>query len=118
MNLEWFPDSYWAWRLPAGSIGPEDAFTIMRTPDETTVITQDPKPPAPSEVSGPWTMFRIAETLPHDAVGVLAALSQVLARVSIPILAFGSYDTDYVLIPAGRVAEAREALAKAGYVNT
>jgi hypothetical protein len=117
MDLEWFPDSYWAWRLPAGSIGPDDAFTVMRTPDETTVITTDPDPPSPSERSGPWTMFRIADTLPHDAIGILAALSRVLADVSISILAFGSYDTDYVFVPSDRAAEAAEALSKAGYVN-
>lgn len=117
MNLEWFPEEYWAWRLPAGSIGPDDAFTIMRTPDETTVITLDPNPPSPSELSGPWTLFRIADTLPHDAVGILAALSRVLADAGIPILAFGSYDTDYVFVPSGRAKDARLALSQSGYVN-
>lgn len=116
-TLEWFPESYWAWRLSAGSIGPDDAFTIMRTPDETTVITQDSEPPPPAEVSGPWIMFRIADKLPHDAVGILARLSAVLAEVRIPILAFGSYDTDYVFVPQDRVGDARSALTTAGYVN-
>ncbi|NNE69377.1 MAG: ACT domain-containing protein [Rhodothermales bacterium] len=117
MNLEWYPDDYWAWRLPAGETGPSDAFTVMRTPDETTVITTDPGSPADTPRSGPWRLFRIADTLPHDAVGILAQLSAVLADVAIPILAFGSYDTDYVFIPADREADARQALTVGGYTH-
>lgn len=117
MNLEWYPEDYWAWRLPAGETGPDDAFTVMRTPDETTVITTDENPPPEGERSGPWRLFRIADTLPHDAVGILARLSGVLAGREIPILAFGSYDTDYVFIPAEREADARDALSRGGYVS-
>ena len=115
MTLEWFVGSYYAWRLPAGSVGPDDAFCVMRTPDETTVITLDDEPPEGAEVSGPWRMFRIAEQLPHDAVGILAELSRHLAAAGIPILAFGSYDTDYVCVPGARAADAVDALTEAGY---
>ncbi|MFT5143871.1 MAG: hypothetical protein ACI84D_002502 [Thalassolituus oleivorans] len=117
MTLEWFDLPYWAWRLPAGEAGPVTAFTVMRTPDETTVITTDASPPAGARVSGPWTMFRIAEELPHDAIGILAALSRVLADAQIPILAFGSFDTDYVLIPSETVERGRGALVQAGYTH-
>ena len=62
-------------------------------------------------------MFRIADELPHDAVGIMAALSGVLAAAGVPILPFGSYETDYVLVPLDKVPTARDALAAAGYVH-
>lgn len=117
MILEWFEGEYWAWRLPAGKVGPDDAFCVMRTPDETTVITLNPNAPDDAKNSGPWTLFRIAEELPHDAVGILARLSAVLAEARIPILAFGSYDTDYVFIPSDRTGDGQRALDEAGYTN-
>ena len=115
MKLEWFDGAYWALRLPAGSVGPADAFCVMRTPDETTVITLSDRPPVEARTSGPWRMFRIADELPHDAVGILASLSAVLAEARVPILAFGSFDTDYVCVPGELAGIARKALREAGY---
>ena len=115
MQLQWFKGVYWAWRLPAGATGPDDAFCVMRTPDETTVITLSDDPPVEARTSGPWRMFRVDDELPHDAIGILAALSRVLADARIPILAFGSFDTDYVCVPGELQRIARKALKEAGY---
>lgn len=117
MTLEWFEASYSVWRLPAGNPGPVDAFCVMRTPDETTVVTRTGSPPPGIPSSGPWRLFRIADQLPHDAVGIMAALSAVLAQAGIPILPFGSFDTDYVLVPQDAADRARSALTRAGYTH-
>ena len=124
MKLEWFDTRYTVWRMPAdwqASKPVAGLFAVLHTPDEVTVVCPvgtHPHPSSPMDrESGPWSLFRIADELPHDAVGIMARLSGVLAEAGIPILPFGSYDTDYVLVPSAQLEAARAALLDAGYVT-
>jgi hypothetical protein len=51
-------------------------------------------------------------------VGIVAAISGVLAAAGISVFIVSTYDTDYVLVPGARVADAVEALRRAGHQVT
>ncbi|HEY6319186.1 MAG TPA: ACT domain-containing protein [Acidimicrobiia bacterium] len=53
--------------------------------------------------------------LAHDQVGVLASLSGSLAEGGVPIFVVSSFDTDWLLVPAERLADARAVLTQAGH---
>ena len=50
-----------------------------------------------------------------DVTGVLAALSDVLAREGVVLLAVATYQTDYLLVKAEQIDSAIAALKKAGH---
>ena len=62
-----------------------------------------------------WRAFRIGGVLDFSMVGVLAAISAVLAQRSIGIFVVSTYNTDYIFVKRERLDEAVTALAKAGY---
>ena len=62
-----------------------------------------------------WRAFEVEGPLDHAMTGVLASLATPLAEAGVPIFALATYDTDYVLVPAARVADAAAALEAAGH---
>ncbi len=48
-------------------------------------------------------------------VGILADLAGRLAQAGVSILAFSTFDTDWLLVPGARVEDARAALERAGH---
>jgi uncharacterized protein len=118
MHLQWHEARYSIRRGVPGKAAPTGAFAVLRTPEETTIVCDESIPLDEGlQVSGPWTLFRIAGALPHDAIGILAALSARLSEAEVPIFALSSFDTDYVLVPAGKAQTARNALSAAGYTH-
>ena len=62
-----------------------------------------------------WRGMRIEGQLDFSLVGILAKISDVLARAGIALFAVSTYDTDYVLVKDADFAAACDALAAAGY---
>ena len=52
------------------------------------------------------------------AVGVLAEIVDPLVTADISVLAFSTYDTDWVLVPAAQTVDAAHAWRRAGLVLT
>jgi hypothetical protein len=50
-----------------------------------------------------------------DATGMLSAVVAPLAAAGLPVWTAASYDGDLVLVPAGRIQEAADALRRAGH---
>ena len=59
--------------------------------------------------------MRVAGTLAPELVGVMVSLALPLADAGIPILAIGTYDTDYVLVRHSDLENAFQALRAAGH---
>ena len=97
-----------AW--PEGSL-----WSVTRTDREVSVIREaDPgREPVPAESA--WRCLEVQGPIPHDAVGVLAALAAVLRDAGVPILALSTYDTDYLFVPATRTSDAVAALRAASH---
>lgn len=62
-----------------------------------------------------WRCLRIVGPLDLAVTGTLAALVEPLARARVNVVAFSTYDTDHVLVPAVRLVEATAALERAGH---
>jgi hypothetical protein len=112
-------------RLPAGSPRPDWAtglplVSVSTTADETSVICPTSSLPdeLPGEVASPFTVHRVAGTLPMSQIGVLVALLKPLADAGIPVLTVSTFDTDWVLVPAARSAAAASVWRHAGYPVT
>ena len=110
-------------RLPADSPLPAWAdlaapfASVTRTRDELSIVVPADRVPADgsARVEGPFVSFRVRGQLDFVQVGVLAALAGPLAAAGVSIFALATFDTDYVLVPAGALAAARAALTAAGH---
>jgi uncharacterized protein len=120
ITLTRIPGGFTIYRLPPDARVPDapGVFrTVVRSPGETTIIqaTETDPPDSVQAQSGPWALMSVVGVLPHDATGILAGLSAALADAGIPIFAISTFDTDHLLVPAGRALDAQHALADRGY---
>ncbi|MFI5180394.1 MAG: ACT domain-containing protein [Thermoanaerobaculia bacterium] len=89
--------------------------SITRTADELSIVCPESLPPAGSRVEPGWALIRLHGPIPFDETGVLASLASPLATAGVAIFAVSTFDTDYILVKASRLAEACEALVSAGH---
>lgn len=91
-------------------------WSVTRTPDELSVVCRVDDAPAGARVDAPWCVLRLEG--PFDLTGqtgILASVVTPLAQARVSVFALATYDTDLVLVPAGRAGQARRALATAGH---
>ena len=120
LDLRIVPGSFAVCRLPTGAAVPPwaegGAFTsITRTGDELSVVCENERVPNGIVCERDFAAIRVAGTLAPDLVGVLVSLALPLAEAGVPILAIGTYDTDYVLVRQRDLLRAREVLDTAGH---
>jgi uncharacterized protein len=90
---------------------------LLRSPGEITVVCPRESIPATEsgvEAHGGYVALQLEGPFPLDAVGILKAFIAPLAEAKVPIFAISSFETDFVLIEAGRSKEAMEKLTVAG----
>jgi uncharacterized protein len=121
LDLQVLPTDYAICRLPAGAALPggldpgAGVVSVTWTPDEVSVICPSEQAPPDATVETPWRCLRVAGLVPLTLTGVLASLTGPLAQARVNLFAFSTYDTDYLLVPAVRLAEALAALTDAGH---
>jgi hypothetical protein len=121
LDLDLLPEEYAVCRMPAGSPPPFglDAGTgvvsITWSPDEVSVICPVEQTPTAATVERPWRCFRVDGPVNLALTGILASLVVPLAAARVNVFAFSTFDTDYVLVPEVRLAEAISALTDAGH---
>jgi hypothetical protein len=106
-------------RLPADAAVPRWAVgqvvAVTRTPEELSVICAERPVPEATPAERGWRCLQVQGPLSFEMTGVLASLSGPLADARIPLLAFSTYDTDYLLIQEEHLAAAHAALERAGH---
>jgi hypothetical protein len=90
-------------------------FSVTRTPDELSVICTEQAVPAGVQVEPGWRVLQVNGPFDFEVTGVLAELAAPLAAAGIPCLALATYQTDYRLVKAERLAAAVDALHRAGH---
>jgi hypothetical protein len=126
LHLMQHPQELVVVRLPAGAEAPFDwtrgpIGSLTRTGEETSIICRAdvvPSGMAGARVEGPFRAVEVAGPLAFDAVGVFVEILTPLARAGIAILGVSTYDTDWVLVPAGRFRDAADAWRSAGLILT
>ena len=88
---------------------------IVRSDEELSVVCDAAGVPEDVQADGKWRALRVAGALDLALTGVLIRILEPLEESEIPIFAVSSFDTDYVLVPGGRLDEALAALAAAGF---
>jgi hypothetical protein len=89
--------------------------SLTRTAGELSVVCPQDRVPAGVRAERGFRALRVEGPLDFALTGVLAALSSALAGAGVPLLAIGTYDTDWLLVPETRLGEALGALRAAGH---
>jgi len=71
--------------------------------------------PAGTQCERDFAALGVEGTLAPDLVGVMVSIATPLADAGIPVLAIGTYDTDYVLVRESDLEAAVAALRGAGH---
>lgn len=104
---------------PQAPLPPEPApgvfYSVTRTPAELSIICPATAAPAEGQCESGWRAFKLEGPLDFSMVGILAGLAAPLAQAQIPLLAVGTYLTDYLLVKEIHLEAAVAALTAAGY---
>ena len=100
-----FPD--WATR--------GEYFSIIRTPDELTIICPRQHIPLDVSCTADWRGLKIEGPFDFNETGILTSIAKPLGLAGISILAISTYDTDYVLIQDAQSESGLSALESIGY---
>ena len=115
------PGVYSICRLPTGAAvdwAGGDFCCVMRSlseAQETTVVCESGRVPHGVERDDGWHCFRFAGAFAFGETGVLDSVLSVLAGAKVPALAQSTFETDYVLVKAERVAKVVDLLREAGH---
>lgn len=120
LDLRVLPEALAVCRLPAGAPVPAWAlaggwFAVTRTADELSVVCAEALAPADVQAERGWRLLQVQGPLDFGLTGVLAALAVPLGQAGVSLFAVSTYDTDYVLVKADRLAAALTALTAAGH---
>eukprot|EP00164_Ancoracysta_twista_P003920 GFYU01005256.1.p1 GENE.GFYU01005256.1~~GFYU01005256.1.p1 ORF type:complete len:134 (-),score=22.32 GFYU01005256.1:15-416(-) len=108
-------------QIPEWSLKSTEFFTISRTADELSVVCPQGDIPADLKESDSvkidrdWRAFKVAGPLDFSLVGIMANLSDILAKSEVSIFAISTYDTDYILVKSDKVDVASAALTSGGH---
>ena len=120
LRLRLHPGTFAICRLDPDAPAPEWAergpfHLACRTADELALVVEERWVASGVRAQGGYRLLELVGPFPFTAVGVLLAALQPLAAAGISILATSTFDTDYVLFPDDRRAEALAALREAGH---
>jgi uncharacterized protein len=90
-------------------------FSITRTGDELSVVTQISQVPVGVHSQPGWRVLKVHGPFVLSEIGVLSALAAPLAEAKISLFAVSTFDTDYLLVAAETLAAAITALSRAGH---
>jgi hypothetical protein len=101
--------------LPAWATDTGGFHAVTRTADELSIVCAEGIAPAGVKQEPGWRLFEIEGPIDFALTGVLASVLDPLARAGIGIFALSTFNTDYVLVKAGRADAAVAALRAAGH---
>ena len=119
-TLSLLPDTYAVCRLDADAPVPDWAThgpfsSVTRTADELSVVCPEALVPAGVKMESGWKLLMVEGPLAFSLTGVLASLTDPLAREGVSVFALSTYDTDYLLVKNEQLDRAIRALGAEGY---
>lgn len=119
-QLEVLPGVLAVCRLGAEDSPPEWAqasgfLSMTRTTDELSVVCLEAVVPPEVRCERGWRCLRVEGPLDFSEVGVLAALTSVLAAAGVSLFAISTFDTDYLLVGETDLERAVSSLREAGH---
>jgi len=84
--------------------------SITRTAEEISIVCEA------EQDEGDWKCIKIAGPMEFELTGVICAFTTPLKDAGVPVFAISTWNTDYVLVPKGRITEAIRALSADGWL--
>ena len=123
LNLSLLKETYAVCRLnPTTVVGDwadhGEFCSITKTSEECSVVCPQDKVPDDIKAEKHWRIFKIEGPFAFTQVGILNAVTKVLAENGISLFALSTFDTDYILVKSKDLVHAIECLSQAGHTLT
>ena len=93
-----------------------DFYSLSKTTDELSLVCPE-HIAVKSEKSNPdWKCLKVAGPLDFELTGILAGITDVLAKEKLSVFAISTFDTDYILLKKQGLTAAISALERVGYI--
>ena len=120
LRLRLLPGELAVVRLAPGASLPEWGRTgplacTTWTAEETSIVCAAAVVPPGAVAERGFRAFALMGPIPFTSTGILASLTEPLARAGISLFALSTYDTDYLLVKEAVRAAAEETLRSAGH---
>ncbi len=89
--------------------------SVTLSANEMSIVCLSSHVPSGERSEGPWRAFEIVGPIDFALTGVLASVLNPLAAAGLGIFAISTFDTDWILVRADRVADSRAALTAAQF---
>ncbi len=93
----------------------KDIFSITKTEDEISVVMLQDKISSDVKTEKDWRILKVEGTLDFSLIGILAKISDILAKNQISIFVLSTFNTDYILVKEEKVENAILVLSEEGY---
>ena len=98
------------------SVYTSDFYSITRTPEEISVITEQKSSIKENIVcEKDWRILKIDGILNFSMVGIISDITSNLKEDEIPVFVISTFNTDCFLVKQNRLNEAIKALEKKGH---
>ncbi len=120
LPLELLNDEYAIHRFDPNTDIPKKVFScdfyhISKTHDELSIVCPKSLDLESDHRDGGWACIKVKGPLDFGLTGILADLSDILAKAHISIFALSTYDTDYILVKSDKKALAIKSLTAQGH---
>lgn len=92
-----------------------DVYFIGKTNDELSLVVPQKLSIDAQETDYDWRLLEVLGPLNLSMIGIMAAISSVLANANVSIFVVSTFQTDYFLVKEKSLAAAIDALKKADY---
>ena len=93
----------------------KEFFSITKTEDEISIVMLQDKISSDVKVEKDWRILKVEGTLDFSLIGILAKISEILAKNFISIFVISTFNTDYILVKEEKIEKAMTVLSKEGY---
>lgn len=119
-SLTMLPGRFAITRIDPAAPVPEWAWSgqfvsISRTPTELSIVCDETAVPLDLESHRGWRAFVVAGPVDLSTVGVLASITQPIARAGIALFTVSTFETDYLLVHEDSAKFAAEVLRGSGH---
>lgn len=121
MKLSILPQGFGILKLSQNEEVPKWAFqgqfySITRTREELSIVCEESWIPKSLDYNQDWKAIQVIGPLDFSLTGILSSLSAPLAQAGISIFVISTFDTDYLLVKAHQLDQAKEVLSTAGHL--
>lgn len=120
LTLRLLPGSFTVHQLPPGMAIPpavldSQPWFMAHTEDELSIVCKSDVAVQSDKSEPDWACFQVVGPLDFTLVGILARISDTLARERISIFAISTFNTDYILVKNADLDRALKVLKAEGY---